>query len=256
MEDGGPRMTLYAHLEELRRRLVRSLFAVGAAFGICFYFHERVFRFLRKPLQRIIDGWPERKRELVEIIQTEPGQAFTTTMKVAFFAGVVVAAPILLHQAWAFVAAGLYAHERRAVKYYALPGFLLFLGGVALAYYLVIPWGLDFLLSWGLEGGMVGKTLITIDSYISLVAWSMFLFGLAFQIPVVMVFLMRLGVVAPATFRRWRKAVIVANFVLGMILTPPDVISQLVMAGTLTLLYEAAIAIGGFVATERRKENG
>ena len=253
--DEPNRMTLSGHIDELRVRLIRSLAATAVGFVVCFYFIDEVFGFLRKPLTDVIDAWPEELRDRVELIQTEPGEAFFTSMLVALFAGLIVAAPIVMNQIWGFVAAGLYSHERRMVKYYALPGFGLFLAGAALAYYFVLPFALDFLLLWGVEEQGLGiKAFLKINSYISLIAWAMFVFGLVFQLPVIMVFLMRLGVVEPATFKRWRRAVIVINFAAAMVLTPPDVISQIVLAICMSVLYEGAILVGGVVAAPRQEK--
>jgi sec-independent protein translocase protein TatC len=248
-DEGGKRMTLAEHLEELRSRLVRCLLAVTVGFILTFIWIEQVMAFLRRPLDPIV----EKHQEKIQLIQTHPAGAFIASMKIAFFAGLILASPYILHHLWAFVAAGLYRHERRSVKYYAVPGFLLFFAGAALAYFFILPWALDFLIDWAIEETGL-SSLLTLNSYVSLVAWSMFVFGLMFQLPLVMVFLMRLGVVEPATFRRYRRHAIVTNFAIAMILTPPDVITQVALAGCMTLLYEGAVLVGERVAQERRPE--
>jgi sec-independent protein translocase protein TatC len=240
-------MTIREHLEELRTRLVRSLLAISVGFAFAFWRIEDVMAFMRKPLEEAV-GDPD----IVDLIQTKAYGAFVGAMKISFFTGCVLAAPIILQQMWAFVAAGLYRHERRTVKYYAFPGFLLFVAGCALAYFWVVPWALQFLV--GFAEKMAVESLWEFSEYLSLVAFSMFVFGLMFQLPLLMVFLMRLGVVQPDTFRRYRKHFIVASFAIAAILTPPDVVSQLALAGCMALLYEGAILVGARVARPREEE--
>jgi sec-independent protein translocase protein TatC len=174
-------------------------------------------------------------------------------MKVSVFAGLIAAGPYILHQLWGFIGAGLYIHERRSIRYYAFPGFLLFLAGAALAYFLVLPWAFDFLVAFSVEEAGL-ENYLGLGPLLSLVAWMMFIFGLVFQLPLIMVFLMRLGVVEPAFFRRYRRHWVVTAFVIGMVLTPPDVITQSALAGSLIVLYEGAIFVGARVARARRTE--
>jgi sec-independent protein translocase protein TatC len=241
--DAGPRMTLSEHLEELRARLVRCLLATAVGFGIAFWKVDLVMEFLRRPLEGV----------RASMIQTKAYDGFMGAMMVAFFAGLLLASPLILHQVWAFVGAGLYRHERRMVKFYALPGFALFLGGAFLAYAFVMPLALRFLIGYASDELGI-ESMLNLPDYVRLIAWAMVVFGLMFQMPVIMVFLMRTGVVEPATFRRWRKAAIVAAFFFGMVLTPPDVMSQIILAGSLILLYEVAVLIGARVARPRRKD--
>jgi len=241
-------MTLSEHLEELRSRLLRCTLATVAGFVVSFIFWEQVKSFLSAPLDAVAAKYSE-----VRLVQTQVGESFFVAMKVSVFAGLLVAGPYILHQLWAFVGAGLYRHERRSVRYYALPGFALFFAGAALAYFFVLPWALDFLVGFAIEQTGV-ENLISLGPYFSLVAWSMFIFGFVFQLPLVMVFLMRLGVTDPAFFRRYRRYAIVLAFFIGMILTPPDVITQCALAGSLILLYEGAIFLGARLARPRDQE--
>jgi sec-independent protein translocase protein TatC len=222
--------------------------AAVLGFIVAFVWSEETIAFLRFPLDQVVRKYPATR-----LVQTTVGEGFLAAMKVSVFAGLVLAGPYILHQLWAFVGAGLYVHERRSLKYYAAPGFLLFFAGAALAYFLVLPWALDFLIGFAVEETGL-ENLLSLGPYVSLVAWSMFIFGLIFQLPLVMVFLMRLGVVEPDTFRRYRRHAIVVNFIVGAVLTPPDVITQCALAGSLILLYEAAIVVGARVARKRRTE--
>jgi sec-independent protein translocase protein TatC len=238
-------MTLGEHLDELRTRLIRCLVAVAIGAGLAFWRAKEVIGFLQEPVQAAI-----RNHHGTKFVQRTVGEGFMTAMMVSLFAGIALAGPYLLYQIWGFVAAGLYSHERRSVKFYVLPGFVLFFCGAAMAYLWVMPWALEFLV--GFAADTVGvESYLDIGPHLTLVAWMMLVFGLVFQLPLIMVFLMRLGVVEPATFRRHRKMAIVVAFVVGALLTPPDVISQCIMSGTLIGLYEGAILVGARVGRER-----
>jgi sec-independent protein translocase protein TatC len=240
------RMTISEHLEELRTRLIRSLLAIAVVFGFAFWQIDWVVTFMKAPLEALD---PEFLKS-VETVQSKVYGGFFGAMKLAFFAGCVGAAPVLLFQIWMFVAAGLYSHERRMVKYYAIPGFLLFLGGAFVAYAFVMPYAFRFLIGFAHDQLEI-KSLLEFGEYNSLVAFSMFVFGLLFQLPIVMVFLMRIGLVEPPTFRRFRKHAILASFTLAMVLTPPDPISQVALALCMVMLYEIAIVIGSTIARKR-----
>ncbi len=240
-------MTLSEHLEELRARVLKALIVVVVAFVVCFAWVDVIVEFLRAPLDPVLAAHGGK------LIQTKPFAAFVAAMKVALFAGLVVASPAIIYQIWAFVGAGLYRHERSTVKHYVLPGVLLFLAGAAVAYYFVLPFALRFLISFAADN-MGAESMLDINSYVSLVAFGMFVFGIMFQLPLIMVFLMRIGIVEPETFRRSRRIAVVAAFFFAMILTPPDVISQLALAGCLLVLYEGAILVGARIAQPRREE--
>jgi sec-independent protein translocase protein TatC len=241
-------MTLGEHLDELRGRLIRCLVATGVAAGLAFWRVKDVVAFLEVPLHAA-----KRNHPGVRFVQMTVGEGFLASMMISLFAGVALAGPYILHQIWGFVAAGLYRHERRSVKYYVLPGFVLFFSGAAMAYFWVMPWALDFLIGFAAET-MEIESLLNLGPYLSLVAWMMLVFGLVFQLPLIMVFLMRTDVVEPATFRRHRKLSIVLAFIVGALLTPPDVVSQCILSGTLIGLYEGAILIGARVRQRRGAE--
>lgn len=238
-------MTLSEHLDELRSRLLRCVVAASVGAGLAFWQAERVFAFLRSPLDPAIEKYGNTR-----LIQTSLGEGFRVTMVISLFAGVALAGPYILHQVWGFVAAGLYAHERRSVKYYTLPGFVLFFAGAALAYFYVLPWAAEFLIGFAADTTGL-QSYISIGPFITLVAWMMFIFGVVFQLPLVMVFLMRFGVVEPATFKRHRRWAILLAFVVGAFLTPPDVISQTMLSVALLILYEGALLVGGRLARKR-----
>jgi sec-independent protein translocase protein TatC len=246
----GVRMTISEHLDELRKRLLVSVVATVACALIAFWRIRDVVAFIRRPVDLAIEEFAANS---IQVVQTTVFGGFLAAMKVAFFAGAIIASPIVLMQMWGFIAAGLYRHERRAVKFYAIPGFLLFLSGAALAYFFVMPYACRFLIDFSIEQ-MGLDSLLDINPLISLMAFAMFIFGVLFQLPVVMVFLMRIGVAEPATFARYRRHAIVASFALAMVLTPPDVITQIALAVSMAVLYEAAIWLGRTVARPRSKE--
>ncbi|MHC4410860.1 MAG: twin-arginine translocase subunit TatC [Planctomycetota bacterium] len=247
IERDGNRMTISEHLDELRKRLLVCVVTVVACAIVAFWRIEDVVDFMRRPLDLAILQFED---GTVRLVQTKVFGGFLAAMKVAFFAGAVVAAPVVLMQMWGFISAGLYRHERRAVKYYALPGFGLFLSGAALAYFYVMPYAFDFLLGFSHEQLGV-ESMLDVSPYISLMAFAMLMFGLLFQLPVVMVFLMRIGVVEPSTFARYRRHAVVGAFALAMVLTPPDVVTQVALAASMAILYEAAIWFGRFIARPR-----
>ena len=240
-------MSLGEHLEELRTRLVRSLLAILVAGGFAFWRIRDVMAFMKRPIDV---GLADPKA--VELIQMKAYGAFLGSMKIAFFTGCVLAAPVVIYQLWAFVAAGLYRHERRVVKYYAFPGLVLFFSGAAMAYFYVLPWSMRFLV--GFADGLGVNSKLDFPPYISMVAFMMLAFGMIFQLPMIMIFLMRLGVVEPDTFRRYRRHAIVVNFAVAMIMTPPDVVSQCVMALCMTALYEGAILVGTRIGQPRQEQ--
>ena len=241
-------MTLSEHLDELRTRLLRCVLATGVAAAVAFWRARDVVSFLQVPLEMA-----RRKYPGTRLVQTHVAEGFMATMMVSLFAGLALAGPYILHQIWGFVAAGLYREERRSVKYYVLPGFVLFFSGAALAYFYVMPWAIDFLIGYAADTTGL-ESFIALGPYLSLVAWMMFVFGVVFQLPLVMIFLMRFGVVEPAFFRRYRRHAILIAFVIGALLTPPDVISQCMLSGTLLALYEGAILVGARVARRRGPE--
>lgn len=241
-------MTLAEHLDELRTRLIRCLVAVAIGAALAFWRAKEVVAFLKRPLDDA-----ERAHPGTEFVQRTVGEGFMASMMVSLFAGIALAGPYILYQIWSFVAAGLYAHERRSVKYYALPGFALFFCGAAMAYAWVMPWALEFLVGFAADT-MGIRSQLNIGEFLSLMAWMMLVFGLVFQLPLIMVFLMRLGVVEPATFRRHRKLAIVLAFIVGALLTPPEVVSQCILSGTLLGLYEGAILVGERVRQRRDAE--
>jgi sec-independent protein translocase protein TatC len=237
------RAPLLDHLIELRRRLLWSVGALAVCFGVCFYFARPIFAFLVQPLVRAGQG---------KIIYTQIFEAFFVEIKVAFFAALMLAFPIIANQLWQFVAPGLYRQEKRALFPFLLATPVLFLMGSALAYYVAIPVALHFLLSFqGNLGGIQQEALPAVGNYLSFVMQFLFGFGLAFLLPVLLMLLERAGIVTRAQLKGARRYAIVGAFAIAAVLTPPDIGSQLLLAVPLIILYELALI--GIWFTERRR---
>jgi len=237
---------LIEHLIELRQRLLWSILALVIAFAICFYFAEQIFGILVQPLT---NAFPAGEGKL---IYTKLYEAFFVEIKVAMFSAFFIAFPILANQIWAFVAPGLYQNEKRAFLPFLLATPLLFILGAALAYYIVMPTAFGFFLGFqGETGGLAIEALPATGDYLSLVMQFILAFGVCFQLPVLLLLLNRAGLVSREKLKGLRRYMIVGAFVLAAILTPPDVISQLMLGIPLILLYEISLLIMLF--TEKRR---
>jgi sec-independent protein translocase protein TatC len=224
-----------AHLEELRHRLIVCCCTWLAAFLACYGFAERLFQFVARPVQAVL---PEGS-SLVFISATEP---FFTYLKIAAFAGLLLALPVLLWQAWQFVAPGLYSHEKRFALPFVLASCACFATGTWFGFLYVFPLIFRFLISFGTGSGNI-DAMLSMGAYLGLSCQLLLAFGLVFELPIVIFFLARLGIVDHRWLARNRKYALLLAFVVGAILTPPDVISQLALAGPFMLLYEIGILV-------------
>ncbi|USI73299.1 twin-arginine translocase subunit TatC [Sphingomonas morindae] len=237
------RAPLLDHLIELRRRLIWSFSALLIAFLACYYFAETIFAFLVQPLLRAGQG---------KLIYTDVFEAFFAKVKVAFFAAIMLSFPVVANQIWRFVAPGLYTKEKRALRPFLVLTPLLFLSGAALAYYMAMPLALHFLLGFqGNIGGIQQEALPAIGNYLSFVTKFLFGFGVAFLLPVLLMLLERAGIVTRAQLVSGRRYAIVAVTAIAAVLSPPDIVSMLLLAVPLVLLYEFALIAIWF--TERRR---
>src|SRR5437588_3829212 len=237
LEEG--RMPLLDHLIELRNRLMWSIGALLVAFLICYQFKERIYGFLVHPLAVIFAGQTGR-----HLIYTGLTEAFFTYVKVSFWAGLCLAFPIIASQIWKFVAPGLYKTERRAFYPYLFATPVLFTMGASLAYFVVIPVAWRFFLSFESPGGGGSLPIVLeakVNEYLSLVMTLLFGFGVAFQLPVLLTLMARVGLVSSAGLASKRRYAIVIMFIVAAVLTPPDIISQTSLAIPLIILYEASI---------------
>jgi len=227
---------LIEHLLELRTRLFYSLLAFVAAFGLCFYFSSEIFAFLAQPLVKAFG--PEGGK----LIYTKLYEAFFVQVKVALFAACFLAFPFVANQIWLFVAPGLYSNEKRAFLPFLIATPVLFLMGAALAYYLVMPTAFHFFLGFQNElSGIKQEALPAMGDYLSLVMHFILAFGISFLLPVLLMLLERAGIVSLDMLRRGRRFAILGIFIIAAIATPPDVLSQLLLAVPLIALYESAL---------------
>ncbi len=220
-----------SHLIELRLRLVRALIAIGVLMLGLLPFANRLYTLLALPMLRSLP-------QGAHMIATEVTTPFFVPMKVAMMAAFLLALPYVLYQVWAFIAPALYSHEKRLVLPLIISSTLLFYCGMAFAYFAVFPVVFGFINSAAPEGVAV---MTDIDKYLGFVLTMFLAFGVTFEVPVAVVVLVRLGVVTVATLRSIRRYVIVGAFVVGAIFTPPDIVSQSLLAIPLCLLYELGI---------------
>lgn len=231
MAETDERTPFLQHLEELRSRIIYSLAGVAAGFAVSYWKVRDIFAFLIRPLESSM-------RDDSAIVMIKMTEGFLTYLKLAFYAGLLAASPLVIYQVWAFVSPGLYRHEKRVVVPLVMVSTILFAVGVVFAYSIVLPFGIKYLLEF--VGDQVQATL-SMSSYVSFSCLFMILFGIVFQLPLVMLVLSRLGIVRGRQLSASRKYVLLICFLVGAMLTPPDVISQTLMAVPVLLLFEVSI---------------
>ena len=228
---------LVAHLTELRDKLLRAILAVLIVFIGLFPFANEIYAFVSEPLRAILP-------EGATMIATEVASPFLTPFKLTLVAAIFLAIPYVLYQVWSFIAPGMYRHEKRLAIPLLVSSILLFYCGAAFAYYVVFPLIFAFFTS-------VGPTDVTImtdiNSYLDFVLKLFFAFGLAFEIPIAAVLLIWAGITTPEALGKKRPYIIVGCFVFGMLLTPPDIISQALLAIPMWILFEFGVFFGRFV---------
>jgi len=239
------KMPLLDHLIELRSRLLWSFLALAIAFGISLYFARPIFGFLVQPL--LASGQ-------TKLIYTAIFEAFFVEIKVAFFAASFFSFPVFATQLWRFVAPGLYNKEKRAFLPFLLATPVLFIIGASMAYFMAIPVALEYLLGFGGSvGGVEQQALPGVDNYLNFVMKFIFGFGISFLLPVLLMLLERAGIVTLEQLKSARRYAIVGAFAIAAVLTPPDVVSQLLLAIPLCILYELALIAIWFTRRRRKK---
>jgi sec-independent protein translocase protein TatC len=237
------KMPLLQHLEELRSRLLVCLLAIGVGFVISYIFAGKLFAILMKPwIEAMPQGAP------ATLIYTAPHEAFFVYMKVAFIAGTLLSIPVILWQIWRFIAPGLYQNEKRYMLPVIFFSSFCFIGGATFGYFVVFPAGFKFFASFASEHI---TPMVRTSEYLAFANKMLLCFGLAFELPVFAFFLAKMGLISSDFLRRKRKIAIVLIFVAAALLTPsPDVVSQLLMAGPMLVLYEASVWIVHFFGSK------
>jgi sec-independent protein translocase protein TatC len=223
------------HLRELRQRIVKVLIAVLIFFILCYWQSNYIYAFVTAPLAPLLS-------DNVSLAMLKLTEGFVTELKMCFLAGLFITMPFTLFQFWRFVAPGLYKQERRYLVAFVFSASLLFLAGAAFVYYIVFPLGMRFLTSYA-SGEWNITAPLSVEFYLGFVLKLMLAFGLVFELPVVIYFLSKVGLVTTEMLKKYRRFAIVGIFILAAALTPPDVISQIAMALPLILLYEVSIFI-------------
>jgi sec-independent protein translocase protein TatC len=227
-------MPLAGHLRELRSRLVKSLLAVTAGFAVCYIFSDQIFGFLVEPLKRFATTD-------FRMIGTGVTEAFFTKLKVAILGGVFLASPVILYQVWAFVAPGLYQNEKRVALPVLFTGTLFFILGALFCYRVVFVYGYGFFLREFAPMGI--RPHLRVSEYLTLSAKLFLIFGAVFEFPVLILFLTRSGVLNHRVLIRQLRYAVVGVFILAAILTPPDFVSQVLVAVPLLFLYGVGIGV-------------
>lgn len=219
------------HLEELRRRLIICFVSVGVGFAGCYLFKERLFEILMNPLVKVMKPGQN-------LVFTGLPEAFFTYLKVSLLAGILISSPVIIYQFWLFVAPGLYEREKRLLIPIVLLSTIFFVGGALFGYFIVFPYGFKFFLGFATE---IIRPLPSMKEYMSFSSKLLIAFGLVFELPLVITFLAKLGIVSVDFLKKNRKYALLSFFIVAAILTPPDVVTQVMMALPLMVLYEISI---------------
>ena len=231
------------HLDELRKRLITCFIAIGIGFVASYAFKDKLFSILVNPLVSVMEAGDT-------LIFTALPEAFFTYLKVALLSGIMLAAPVIIYQFWMFVTPGLYKKERRILIPIVILSSVFFIGGSLFGYFIVFPWGFKFFLGFATE---TIRPLPSMKEYLSFSAKLLLAFGLVFELPLVLTFLARIGIVSVDFLKKNRKYALLLFFAGAAILTPPDVVTQVMMALPLMVLYEISI-IGAKVFGKKKPE--
>jgi len=227
------KLPLTAHLEELRSRIIKIVILLIVIFSLCYWQSELLMKFITEPVVRNL---PENS----SMAMLKLTEGFFTELKLSLMAAVFFGMPYILYQLWKFVAPGLYAHEKKYVVSFVIVSSLLFFLGAAFAYYIVFPFGFKFFLNYA-KGEVIAS--LSLQWYLSFVVRLILGFGIIFELPVFVLFLSKMGLITADFMRKNRRYAIVVLFIVSAIFTPPDVFTQMMMAGPLLILYEISVFV-------------
>lgn len=234
------------HLEELRRRLIICFIAVLIGIIVSYGFKEEIFKILAQPLLNALSNESQQM-----LIYTAPHEAFMTYLKVSILSGIALACPIILFEFWCFVAPGLYEHEKKYLFPIVALSVLFFLGGALFGYFIVFPFSFRFFASFATD---FITPMISTREFLSFATRLLLVFGIVFEMPLVVFFMARMGLISDTFLRRQRKYALLIVFIAAAILTPPDVFTQLLMAMPLLILYEMSVWIAYFFSRKRKTQ--
>ncbi len=251
-------LPLTSHLEELRSRIIRAFVAVAVAFSAAFAVSERLFTLLRLPLDSRLQFLPKPpyvrlipSGNTIDLVFLAPAEAFWMYIKISFIAGIILSIPVILWQLWRFIEPGLLPHEKKYAFPFVIAGTLLFYIGGSFCFVIVLPFAMDFLLNYS----EALTPMLSIGRYVDFCLKFILAFGIVFELPVVLLFLTRMGIVTPETLAKQRKYAVLMAFVFAAFLTPtPDAFNQTLMAVPILILYEAGVQISKIFG--RRKTHG
>lgn len=237
--DFDEKLPFTQHLFEIRYRLIRILIFLGILFVACFSLSEQIFEILRAP----IEGY--------NLIFISPTEAFFVHLKLAFFSALALSAPFIFYHIWAFVCPGLHIKERNYTLPFVILASIFFVVGVLFSYFFILPLGLHFLLTYKTSGILPN---ITIGNYIAFTLQLSLVFGIVFEFPLIAVFLTKIGILKPVLLAKNRKYAILIIFIVSAILTPPDVVTQILMVVPLLILYEISVISCSLIYKDKKKE--
>lgn len=236
-------MSLIEHIGELRFRVTRSAYGIFAGMILCWGFSEKIFNFVRQPIQQYLPSGG--------LVYTAPMDKFMAHIKIAFVVGLLISAPYWLYQLWSFISPALYRKEKKIAAGFIFFGTLQFLLGLLFSYYVVLPMAFHFLMTFG---GDIDKPMITIDHYLGFVTQTAVVFGLCFQMPVVISFLGMIGIVSQNFLKKNRRYAVLIIAVVSAIAAPPDALSMILLLVPMWVLYEISIIVVGMFEKRKAEE--
>ena len=224
--DIDDKLPVTSHLAELRSRLVKTLIVLAVAFVLCWIFSVPILKFVSRPLKKHI------------LIFISPTEAFFANLKVAFFSAIIFCFPLIIYEIWSFIAPGLYKKEKKYTLGFVFFSSFLFVLGAFFCFYVILPFGLQFLLTFKAS---TLEARISVDKYLHFIVWLLMIFGIVFEMPLLAFFLSKVGILKPEMLSKNRKYGVVVIFFISAVLTPPDVVTQVLLAIPLIFLYELSI---------------